>query len=384
MNSGAVLAIAVFAATGALCYVGTVDPVPTAVYFAGNSRDNSGLSQDNLLRAPSTAEDAVHDLGIRIRQKEWQDAYESLANKADFSESEFQHDLTGYTLDLRTYADLTTVDVRPLRESADDAQVEMRMHLSTVVGPVETTRQLHVVRNGDRWQVEWPLMKNPQLPPQVIANNYLRWDIIWPGPGDDWGEQSVQGPNVRIVDMHPLNRADGVYVMGELMDDDTVPAYVNVRATLVGSSGAALGEESAFDQIVHTLLPKQVTPFLIRFPGVDLAQVRTIQMHPLGALVPASADPVVEVQNQKFVAAPVPELTGQVCDQSGQTINIAHVLSIFYDKNGQVVWVASQYIDHAMLPQTPADFSIQVPEDIAKQVSSERTVVATWVAKGNA
>jgi hypothetical protein len=107
-------------------------------------------------------------------------------------------------------------------------------------------------------------------------------------------------------------------------------------------------------------------------------------MHPLGSLVPASADPVVEVQNQKFVIAPVPELTGQVCDQSGQTINIAHVLSIFYDKNGQVVWVASQYIDHAMLPQTPADFSIQVPEDIAKQVSSERTVVATWVARGNA
>jgi hypothetical protein len=172
--------------------------------------------------------------------------------------------------------------------------------------------------------------------------------------------------------------------MGELMDDDTVPAYVNVRASLVGSNGATLGEEAAFDQIVHTLLPKQVTPFLIRFPGVQLSQVHSIQMHPLGALVPASADPVVEVQNQRFVTAPVPELTGQVCDESGETINIAHVLSIFYDKNGQVVWVASQYIDHAMRPQIPADFSIQVPEDLASQVSSERTVVASWVARGNA
>ena len=55
----------------------------------------------------------------------------------------------------------------------------------------------------------------------------------------------------------------------------------------------------------------------------------------------------------------------------------------FYDKNGQVVWVASQYIDRAMLPQMPVDFSIQVPEDLASQVSSERTVVATWVARDN-
>lgn len=382
MNGGAILAVSVFVATGALCYVGTVDPVPTAVYYAGNARDNSGLSQDNLLRAPSTAEDAVHDLGIRIRQKEWRDAYENLANKAQFSEFEFQHDLLGYQLDLLTYADLTTVDVRPLRESADHAEIDMHMHWSTVVGAVETKRQLHVVRSGDRWQVEWPVEKNQQLPPQVITNNYLRWDIIWPGPGDDWGEQGVQGPNVRIVDMHPLNRADGVYVMGELMDDDTVPAFVDLRAVLVGANGAALGEESAFDGMMHTLLPKQVTPFLIRFHDVDLSQVHTIQMHPVGALVPASADPVVEVQNQKFVSDPVPELTGQVSDQSGETINIAHVLSTFYDKNGQVVWVASQYIDRAMLPQTPMDFSIQVPEDIAKQVSNERTVVATWVAKG--
>ena len=82
--------------------------------------------------------------------------------------------------------------------------------------------------------------------------------------------------------------------MGELMDDDTVPAYVTVRAVLVGANGATLGEESAFDRMSHTLLPKQVTPFLIRFPDVNFAGGTAIRMHPVGALVPASADPVVE------------------------------------------------------------------------------------------
>ena len=109
-----------------------------------------------------------------------------------------------------TYADLTTVDVRPLRETADDAEIDMRMHWSTVVGPVETTRQLHVVRNGDRWQVEWPMRRNPQLPPQVIPITICAGTLSSPAPATTGARRACRAPNVRIVDMHPVNRADGV------------------------------------------------------------------------------------------------------------------------------------------------------------------------------
>ena len=40
-----------------------------------------------------------------------------------------------------------------------------------------------MVKMGDRWQVAWPLVKEPQVPPQVIAVNYLRWDVIYRGGG---------------------------------------------------------------------------------------------------------------------------------------------------------------------------------------------------------
>ena len=134
--------------------------------------------------------------------------------------------------------------------------------------------------------------------------------------------------------------------------------------------------------IAHTLLPKQVTPFLISFPNVDLSQVGSIHMDPQSVLVSASADPVVEIQNQKFSPAPDASLSGQLSDQSGQTVNIAHVLSTFYDKNGQLVWVAGQYVDRALPPQTPVDFRIPVPQDLARNVSSERTIVSTY-SSGN-
>ena len=77
-------------------------------------------------------------------------------------------------------------------------------------------------------------------------------------------------------------------------------------------------------------------------------------------------------------AAPDASLTGNLINQSGQIVNVAHVLGTFYDKSGQVVWVADQYVDQALSPQTPVPFEIHIPEDLARNVSSQRTIVATY------
>jgi phosphoketolase len=106
-------------------------------------------------------------------------------------------------------------------------------------------------------------------------------------------------------------------------------------------------------------------------------------MNPLSALVAASADPVVEIGDQQLHPAPDASLTGQLINQSGQIVNVAHVLGTFYDKSGQVVWVADQYVDKALLPQNPVPFQIHIPEDLAKNVVTQRTVVATYSSGGS-
>jgi hypothetical protein len=182
--------------------------------------------------------------------------------------------------------------------------------------------------------------------------------------------------------MHPVERAAGVVVLGELLNEDVVPAYVSVKATLLGKNGSMIASGDSFDKISHLLLPKQVTPFLITFPNVSLSQVDSIHMDPTSNLVAASADPVIEIQNQKLSPAPDSYFTGSLVNQSGQNVSIAHVLGTFYDKSGQLVWVADQYTDRALLPQTPVAFSIPVPEDLARTISTERAVVATYSAGG--
>ena len=369
MNKGTVVAILLGAATVLLVMVGTVWPVPSALAYAG---------AHSMLRSSSTAEAAVRNLGDDIRSQSWDKAYASLANKAQFTESEFVHDVTGEFPSLLTYSTISDCQVRPLRASDSEAEIDLKLHWATVVGISGRIFHLHVVRNGDKWEPEWPIVTEPTVPPQVIPVNYLRWDVIYRGPGDDWGAQDVEAPHVRIVDMHPLERADGVIILGELLNEDVVPAHVAVSATLISKSQTQIATEDSFDKISHLLLPKQVTPFLIRFPNLTLAQIGSIRTTPQSTLVAASADPVIEIGDEQLHAAPDASLTGNLINQSGQIVNVAHVLGTFYDKSGQVVWVADQYVDIALLPQNPVPFDIHIPEDLAKNVSSQRTVVATY------
>lgn len=369
MSKGTLLAVLLGAVTILLVVIGTMWPVPSAAAYAG---------EQHLLSSSATPEDAVRNLGNEIRMQAWQKAYDSLANKAQFSEQQFVHDLSGDYPCLRTYAGLDGYDVRPLHASENDADMQLQLRWSTVVGIAIDTRVLHVIRNGDHWEPEWPIAKEQVVPPQVIPVNYLRWDVIYRGPGDDWAAQDVDSPHVHIVDMHPVQRAEGVVILGELLNDDVVPAYVSVKATLLRKDQTQIGTEDTFDRISHLLLPKQITPFLIIFPDADLSDVGSIRMTPFSSLVSASADPVIEIADEHLNPAPGASLTGQLVNQSGQVVNVAHVLGTLYDKNGQVVWVADQYVDSPLPPQTPVPFDIHIPQDLAKNVSSERTVIASY------
>jgi hypothetical protein len=375
MNNGRLLAIFITAATVILVVVGTVSPIQSAVAM-------STWGDASLLHLSSTPQAAVENLAHDIGRTAWGAAYSSLGNKGEFTQAEFQHDLTGSYISLRSTATLENFEVRPLHATADEAQVQLRLRWSTVVGSFLDTKDLRVIRNGDRWEPIWPLVKEPRVPPQVIAVNYLRWDVIYRGPEDDWGAQDVEAPHVRIVDMHPVERGDGVVIMGELLNEDVVPAYVSVKATLLAKNGSIIATEDSFDKISHLLLPKQVTPFLISFHNIALADVSSVRMDPSSSLVAASADPIIEILDQKLNPAPGATFTGKLVDQSGQVVNVAHVLGTFYDKGGQLVWVADEYVDRALLPQTPVSFTIAIPPDIARQVSTVRAVTSTYSSAG--
>jgi len=238
-------------------------------------------------------------------------------------------------------------------------------------------RDLKVLREGNSWKVVWPVMKQAKVPPQVIPVNFLRWDVVTRGSDDDWGAQNVEAPRVRITSMNAIERDGGTIILGEIVNEDTVPGFVAVGATLVGKDGKEFAQEESFDKISHTILPKEVSPFRIDFPGVKLANVKSVRMQPNALLVAASADPVMGVLHQRIEKDTQGRtvLKGELINQTGETVNIPHVLATFYDNAGRVIWVSDGYVDQALLPQTPVPFSVAVRDDLAKNIQTYRVTV---------
>ncbi len=67
----------------------------------------------------------------------------------------------------------------------------------------------------------------------------------------------------------PVDHDNTTTIIGEIANEDTVPGFVSVGATLIGKNGQVVGEETSFDKISHTLLPKEISPFRIDFPGSE-------------------------------------------------------------------------------------------------------------------
>jgi len=337
----------------------------------------SGGVAAHELQAATTPDQAVRLMLTQIKNHNFDAAYARLANRSDVDKNAFIREFNGSYGSLLTYASLENFDVWGLKTGEQEASVRAKLHYSTGVGPLDDIRDLKVQHTGDTWKVFWPVDTAAKLPPQVIPVNYLRWDVISRGATDDWGVQNVDSPQVRVVSMNAIQRPDSVVLVGEVVNEDSVPAYVNVGATLLDPSGAEIAQESSFDKISHILLPKQVTPYRIDFPNMRMEKIKSVRMDTKALLVAASADPVIEVNQQKLETDPLGKkvLSGQLVNQSGQIVNIPHVIAAYYDNNGKVVWVSDGYVAQALLPQVPVSFAVDVPPDVAKNVQTYRVVV---------
>src|SRR5207302_6046540 len=337
----------------------------------------SGAVGRREMRSASTPDQAVRLMLSQIQAHNFDAAYARLANRSDVERNNFIRDFNGSFGSLLTYASLESFDVWGLRTEDREATVRAKLHYSTGVGPLDDVRDLKVQRTGETWKVYWPVNNATKLPPQVIPVNYLRWDIISRGSGDDWGVQNVDSPQVRILSMNAIQRPDSVVLVGEVVNEDSVPAYVNVGATLLGPNEKELAQESSFDKIAHTLLPRQVSPYRIDFPGMRLDKIKSVRMDAKALLIAASADPVIEVNQQKLENDPLGKkvLSGELTNQSGQIVNIPHVIAAYYDSNGKVVWVSDGYVAQALLPEVPVPFAVDLPPDVAKNVQTYRVVV---------
>jgi hypothetical protein len=68
-------------------------------------------------------------------------------------------------------------------------------------------------------------------------------------------------------------------------------------------------------------------------------------------------------------------LKGELMNQSGELVNIPHVIATFYDNAGRVIWISDGYVDEALKPQIPISFAVDLRDDVVPNVKSYRVTV---------
>jgi hypothetical protein len=337
-----------------------------------------GVAPTKEKERTTSPEGAVQAFYDRVKGADYRGAYSLIAPSSNIDLSTMYHDIAGRDGSLKTLSHLQNAETRMVAHNGKEAVVRASLEWATAVGVLHENRDLRLVADNDRWQILWPKRHEENLPPQVIPVNYLRWDIIHSdAEQNEWGAQNAESPHVRITSMNAVEREGKVIILGELVNEDTVPGYVDVQGILLGKNGEQLGEETSFDKIQHVLLPKEVTPFRIDFDNVHLNEVTKVSLNPTSILVPASADPVIGVLHQQLSKTESGHsvLKGELMNQSGQLVSIPQVLATYYDPSGKVIWISDGYVDQALRPQIPIPFAVSVNDDIAPNVHSYRVVV---------
>lgn len=359
--------------------VATAALIVAGLYQTPASAGTVGITGGTSLLAPKpdTPDRALTLFLDDMQRRNWRQAFGDVAQANGVDEQSMMQEWSGSNGSLRTFSSLEGFQLWPLHETSDEAQIRARLQWSTPVGPIEEVRDSRLERDGNTWKIVFAKIELPSAPAQVVPVTYMRWDLVTGGMQDSWGSHNVDAPRVRIISMNTVDSAEGTVIVGEVTNEDTVPAFVNVNAALINGTGKTLDEESSFDRIAHILLPKEVSPYRIDFPGIPLAEVKNVHMDVRPALVPASADPVIGVINQRMEkdAQGNPVLRGELLNQSGETVNIPHVIASFYDSNGRVIWVSDGYVDRALVPLGSEPFAVAVPRTLASKVQSFHVVV---------
>ena len=123
-DRGRLLALTIVVVTAVLITMGTLWPIQSASAMAGTSpRSLNGPSGSD---SPQAAAQSLMQL---ISRRNWGAAYASLANKSEFSETEFVRDLTGSYTSLHSYATLDGFDsarlARRFRAKRSSGQSEL-------------------------------------------------------------------------------------------------------------------------------------------------------------------------------------------------------------------------------------------------------------------
>ncbi len=176
------------------------------------------------MQSANAPDQAVRLMFSQIKSHNLRRRLRSPRESGDVDKNAFIREFEGSYGSLLTYASLENFDVSPLHTGDQESSVRVRLHYSTAVGPLDDVRDLKVEKSGDTWKVFWPVEQRHQASATSDCGELPALGRDSARAGDDWGVQNADTPQVRILSMNAIQRPDSVVLVGEVVNEDSVPA----------------------------------------------------------------------------------------------------------------------------------------------------------------
>ena len=351
----------------------------------------------SLARTPSAVVQAYYD---DIDFRRFSSAYARLDPQVRPSMDQYQLQLSVTGGLLASYGKLDSVKTKIISSEANRVVLQADTIWITALSEYYKSETLTLVQRDGIWYIV-PPPTDVSLPPDQF---FRRPEMSWNSQGrrkvttqtTSFGD-ILDRPVLQILSAR-LVQVNGRYsVVGELINTDNNPADVTVTAFLYDDAGNTLSWYDAQLVIMHTLLPKEVTPFRIDFEGVagavlgDAATagdfnpkayspinpnkpIANFNVYAKAVVTKSDLDRGVAAQNIRMVMGSDgnPHLTGELLNNGTVEAMIPHMLVTYYDAADHVVWVDDLFVDSSVRPQRTQPFDLTVTPAVNVKILMEK------------
>ncbi len=255
---------------------------------------------------------------------------------------------------------LTSLGTYTVEERWQLNRVDGRWLLELDVPPPSVPRETAITTETVNFYLNLPLS---DLDETALSRGVLDRSLLSVSP-----VTAVYVPQVTIgfaPEPYDAGRIDGrfeglISVMGAVTNHSSMPAHVTITAILRGHKDERLAETNAMDVMVHQLWPGETTPFRIDFAGADAADI--IDLDKISAVdLLVRGVPTPYNLNRSLVL-----MDDTTLYNSGlQMVDIPRVLTTHTNRDGDLVWVSSAYLEQAIAPAEQHTFAVPpLPEGI--------------------
>lgn len=321
------------------------------------------LQKDKQVNA--TPEKLIKEYFHHIDYKNYDEAYDLLEADSRISMDQFMLELSLEDGLLASYAklDSITIDtVRAISENISEAKVIASWF--TAVQKYETIHNLTLERLGDKWYIRKENFEMDVTADQLISIpdiDFLNQGKRQAISGSTLKEDILDRPDIYIKQANLIVKDSLPYVVGEIINVDADPSYVNVKAILYNHRDEEILSMNSSEVVKHNLLPKESSLFKIDF-SENIYELKTesiidsISSFAIFVNTSVTDEKLYKFYGLKDISYDNSKVQGAVVNYGNKEITIPQIL-VGQCLDDNIIWVDHMYVDRGIRAQREKNFS---------------------------